>query len=303
MWIDAPGALDELEARVPDRAAREHVRELIVDGFTIVRGGLPPEACDRAVRGFHNWCEANAEYVAGFRNKRGRLPRLANLQLASAPVADTFSRNKATLAVLDACLGSRASVYTSLYYETGSQQPIHRDNPLFRTEPENRFFGMWTALEDVDLTNGPLFLIPGGHRIEYVDPAPIAARHFPDLAAIPKLSAVLWDEYQACVTRHCDEHGLKLRHVPVQKGDTILWHPLLPHGGAPITDPDRTRHSIVVHTVPEQTPVYQSDVFFNRHAAPARKPWWHYRAHRGRLMAEMPPAGFPEEHRPKPGYG
>ena len=39
-------------------------------------------------------------------------------------------------AYLAAANKARTSLYTSLFYETGSEQPIHRDTPLFCTRPE-----------------------------------------------------------------------------------------------------------------------------------------------------------------------
>jgi ectoine hydroxylase-related dioxygenase (phytanoyl-CoA dioxygenase family) len=57
--------------------------------------------------------------------------------------------------------------------------------------------------------------------------------------------------------------GLFAEEVYVEKGDTIIWHPLLAHGGAKYKDLSRTRLSFVVHTTPDNVPVFHTDVFFN----------------------------------------
>jgi hypothetical protein len=85
--------------------------------------------------------------------------------------------------------------------------------------------------------------------------------------------------------------------VHVKKGEVILWHPLLPHGGGEIKDPTRTRHSLVSDTVPEMTPVYRMDVFFDTAHTPPASPVWGYHMLKDadglpdyRLMADIPVA-------------
>jgi hypothetical protein len=95
----------------------------------------------------------------------------------------------------------------------------------------------------------------------------------------------LWDNYQNRVGRICEEKGLKVEEVHVGKGETIIWHPLLAHGGAKITDPERTRMSFVIHTTPMNVPVFHTDVFFDvKRPVPDKAPW-SYDDVEGRMMA------------------
>ena len=57
------------------------------------------------------------------------------------------------------------SIYTSLFFQEGTQQDLHRDAPLFCTYPENKFLGCWFALEDTNKSNGSLSVVPRGHII------------------------------------------------------------------------------------------------------------------------------------------
>jgi hypothetical protein len=45
-------------------------------------------------------------------------------------------------------------------------------------------------------------------------------------------------------------------------GDTVIWHPELPHGGTAAQDPMRTRWSVVFHCAPKHVQVHQHDQFF-----------------------------------------
>ena len=71
----------------------------------------------------------------------------------------------------------------------------------------------------------------------------------------------------------------------VQKGDVLIWHPQLPHGGGQIADRTRTRNSIVMHTVPEGVPVYHAYAFFDpANSLPGQAAWPTERLH-GRAYA------------------
>jgi len=75
----------------------------------------------------------------------------------------------------------------------------------------------------------------------------------------------------------------------MKKGDTLIWHPLLPHGGASIRDPGRSRKSIVFHYLPEATPISGLEAFFS--AEPVRGlPTYRDRA--GRLYMDHGGAKF-----------
>lgn len=68
-------------------------------------------------------------------------------------------------------------------------------------------------------------------------------------------------DYQDEVVRRATTKGLAKKRIYVKKGDAILWHPLAPHGGAPIENPSRTRLSLVLHTILKGVPVFLMDVF------------------------------------------
>ena len=80
-----------------------------------------------------------------------------------------FSTNKA-LQIQDYLFGMENILYTSLFFETGTSQAIHRDTPLFWTKPANMYFGTWLAFEKTDFENGPLIVIPGSHRLTHTRP-------------------------------------------------------------------------------------------------------------------------------------
>ena len=294
IWIDRPDALERAKREAPTAEVGSHAIELIENGYTVIPGCVPPRDREAAVNGFRSWCERRFKEVSKYRAElKKRIPRIINLHSEVPEVLRLFSNNERALAVQDFCFGYSASAYTSLFYETGSEQSLHRDVPYFRTEPENFFFGMWVALEDVDLDNGPLLIVPGSHRLRPIDPHTLGAARRRRGLDIPPICAELWSEYQALVQERCRQANLSVaRQLQVFGGDVILWHPLAFHGGKSISDPGRTRMSIVFHTTPKGVPVYQGDVFFDGNSSPSRTSPFSYKSENGRFFVLHKGASF-----------
>lgn len=235
--------------------ALAHLQE---HGFVVLDSQLG-DLCDQAVEEFREIEARHPDILK--READGRYPRLINFHLASPKMLKLFTQNHLALAVQDAFFGQPTSLYTTLFYEKGSTQDLHRDTPYFTTRPEHQYLGVWTPLEDVDAENGPLMVMQYGHKLPEEDREEIAQRLFGD-GPIPHTSDELWVAYQDTVTRRGEAEGLFRQYVPIKKGQTIIWHPQLPHGGSPIVDPARTRLSLVQHVTPANYQVYGLEAFF-----------------------------------------
>lgn len=267
LWLDRPDFEQIVVERTTDQFLRHHARNLARDGFTHIPGSIAPALCDEVVRDFHSYCARHAAEAAKYADGYGQHSRLCNLHMESA-AALSIALDETIMRLLDFLFGRRAAAFSSLVFEKGSQQAIHRDGPYFHTAPAGFFFGVWTALEDVSEAAGPLIYLRGGHRIP-LSPSEAARRH-----AEEKPPQDLGTFYNLLVARKCEEHGLKPESPTMRKGDTLIWHPDLPHGGRPILDRSRTRKSLVVHYGPEGTPVYGPEVFFGGAPTTVQMPYW-----------------------------
>jgi ectoine hydroxylase-related dioxygenase (phytanoyl-CoA dioxygenase family) len=266
------------------RPARSSTLEEIEKGFTVVSGSVAPEVLDAAREDFRQWKHRNApKFLPSFYKYDDRIDRIINLHAVLPSFRKLFAASRA-LAVQDYLFGNETVLYTSLFFETGTQQDIHRDIPFFWTSPAYLYFGTWTALESTDGDNGPLLVIPGSQRLPLMDRDAMARQVYDNLADIKDIDGALWDIYQARIRSLSAEAGLKAEEVHVRNGDTIIWHPMLAHGGAPIRDKRRTRLSFVVHTTPKDVPVFRSKVFFDVKRRVSSKPEWSYDRVEGRLL-------------------
>jgi len=285
LWVDEPEQSAVRVAAISDPVEREMAETFVRDGFVIIRNAVSRELCDACIFDYDQWVGSNIG-PAEFRRNDRRNKRLQNFHLTSRSIAELFTASAPTLAAQDLLFGYRASVYTSLFFQYGTEQALHRDVPVFRTAPEDFYFGVWYALEDAGAENGNLIVMRGGHRI-MVDQYAIAERNVNDVDKISPTDYHLWDLYQAEVKAEGLRMGLTIEEISMQKGDALIWHPLLPHGGGPVRNPARTRHSVVFHTVPEGVPVYKADVFFNRkRAQESDESKSAYRIMSGRLIME-----------------
>jgi hypothetical protein len=50
--------------------------------------------------------------------------------------------------------------------------------------------------------------------------------------------------------QRCDERGFDVQTFMARKGDVLIWHGDLLHGGAPIKDSTRSRKSFIAHLMP-----------------------------------------------------
>jgi ectoine hydroxylase-related dioxygenase (phytanoyl-CoA dioxygenase family) len=149
------------------------------------------------------------------------------------------------------------------------------------------YFGTTVYLERSDDENGCLEVLAGGHKIPEPDREAMAVRHYGSLENIPSLDNAMWVDYQETIAAGGRAQGLAVKKVYAEAGDSLIWHPQLPHGGTAITDIQRTRFSFVMHTTPVGVPVYHQNVFFHPSGAFSEMAPWTYRDVDGRKIADI----------------
>ena len=141
--------------------------------------------------------------------------------------------------VLRHLLGGDPTAFTSLNFRKGSEQGLHLDTFYMPPAIPHRMVAAWIALDDVSPENGPLRYVPGSNRIPpyYFDGHRLRVDHSVR-------------EYQSCgdyMHAMIERLALQQSFFHPRKGDVLIWHALLYHGGSPIANPHSTRHSLVAH--------------------------------------------------------
>jgi phytanoyl-CoA hydroxylase len=141
--------------------------------------------------------------------------------------------------VLTELLGDRPVMCHSLNFKRSSQQPVHVDSIYMSPRTPSRLVATWIALEDSRPDAGQLFYYPGSHRIPPFVFAPDGRR-----ASQSPEDQGRWNEY---IHAQIEQRGLTPSTFAARRGDVLIWHSELAHGGQAVTNPEATRRSLVSH--------------------------------------------------------
>lgn len=237
-------------------------------GYLVLKNSVPKTVVENARLEFAAHKTKYANDYAKHADPNGYQRRLVNLHMALDSFKSLFTQNQRALEIQDYLFQRPSVCFTNLTFESGSEQDMHRDSPYFRTTPEYYYLGVWVALEEIDEKNGALMVYDGGHLLHEPDRAEIYSRYYRPGDDFNDHDPRLWNEYQALVTSQCEDRGLEKVIVPMSPGDTLIWHPHLPHGGSPIIEKHRSRLSAVNHVIPLDTPVSGLSVFYGHTEEP-----------------------------------
>jgi len=252
LWIDSEVA-EQAIGKIENEAVRSAVQQIRSSGFTILPGVLRDEDCNGALADYDRFCRENRAHADEFKLDTGFHSRLYNLHMTSQSVRNV-ALNPTILEVLDHVFPARCALNSTLFFEQGSQQEIHRDTPFFTAKPfEGEFVGVWYALEDVHDEAGPLLYVEKGHLLP-VDRYRTRDRGELDVGK-------LFLDYCDQVKELCANSGLVTKRLLLKKGDAAIWHAELPHGGSPIARA-LSRRSVVAHYIPEGAYIQDVGYFF-----------------------------------------
>ena len=130
----------------------------------------------------------------------------------------------------------------SLNFLHGSQQGMHKDTAFVVMNSPIKFLGVWIALEDVKAGSGELIYFPGSHRWQDY----LFSGHFKHYDKMRDGPRSLDDNY-LWLYREAEKRGTQEAHFLAKKGDVLIWHADLAHGGANVVDTNATRRSLVGH--------------------------------------------------------
>ena len=185
--------------------------------------------------------------------------------------------NKYVNQIIKGLFNTEQVIYSSLFFREGTAQHFHRDTPHFYTNPIDMYYGVWYSLEDIDVNAGPLKYYIGSHKLENI----IGHEVFNDVYkhVENKDNINIGSDYTCIMEYNKYIEDLSIHNNltcvdetnyinKINKGDIIIWHPKLLHGGSNIIDEQLTRYSMVTHNVPINTQVFNAKHFFTKEPTP-----------------------------------
>lgn len=234
-WVESP-FIDVLLGREHiSPESRAFVEHFAREGYGVIDLDVPHSLLDEAAEGvlpFYR-VEAPLPYSDERRAMDGWLVNEAVKKLATLPQVLDMLR----------FLYRREPVpFQTINFCVGSEQRTHSDTIHFHSLPHNFMCGVWIALEDVDENNGPLHYYPRSHKLPVYEPS-----HLGVLGSREKYQYDKYPLYEDFVEALMPAMRLDRVNVSLKKGQAFIWAANLFHGGTPIADKARSRHTQVTH--------------------------------------------------------
>jgi len=144
--------------------------------------------------------------------------------------------------ILSMLMSKEVELFQSINFIKGSEQRTHSDSVHMTTFPVGNLIAVWVALEDINDNNGPLHYYPGSHRLPY-----IMNRDFGNTGSSLFLGKPGYIGYEDHVEKVISDSNYKKETFLAKKGDILIWHANLMHGGNPMKNVELTRKSMVFH--------------------------------------------------------
>lgn len=140
--------------------------------------------------------------------------------------------------------GKPARARATINFAFGSRQALHQDMTVFLIHPRNYLIGAWLACEDISPESGPLVYYPGSHKAPMFE----GFDNYPQtcLKTCDTRTRAAYEAWLEETARSYERH-----QYLGKKGEVLLWHGMLIHGGDKVIDPLKTRRSYVCHYIPE----------------------------------------------------
>ena len=254
------------EPEIAQRIYSEAVLQFLRDGLVILPGVIDLDTLDQFERDVNllaenktnpllSWVEIDgpreyykARYLANLKTDDFRLMppglKLVNLQRFFDSAKD-LSFSDPVMAFLEELFGSSPALIATITFWKGSQQPLHQD---FSYVHHHRRLGelaaAWIPLEDIHPDSGPLVYYKGSH---FPDKLGFFDWGSGSILASRDASDSDFDNYHKHLLRQIDEHQFQPSVFLPKRGDVLIWHGALIHGGTPMANPDLTRRSLVCH--------------------------------------------------------
>lgn len=231
------GAIDEEQAR--------QCRYWSENGYVIVERLFDGQTLDVVWRAYENAVSSGRiklprepagggdPYPGRFLNPHRKLAALCRIL-----------KNQQLLGWIRLLMDREPKVLQTIASHKGSQQGIHSDSIHMTTYPLGYLTAAWIAFEDIHPDSGPLVFYPGSHRLPYVfsKDVDITQADFKANGYAPYHA-----KYEPRIGELIAQHGLQPRYFHAKKGDVLIWHANLLHGGSQRRNLQLSRKALVTH--------------------------------------------------------
>jgi len=203
-------------------------------GYVILKNFFSEEEVDS--------CNASIQNLIESKKVKFRYINKVMFAIHHSEVIKNMGIDKRLLTVLNTLLGKKVQLFQSINFLQGSQQRTHSDSIHMTTFPYGNLIAVWIALEDIEANSGPLHYYPGSHKLPYV-----MNRQFDNIGTKYKLGDKSYVDYENHIEEVIEKNNFEKEVFLAKKGDILIWHANLLHGGEEVIDKKSSRKSMVFH--------------------------------------------------------
>lgn len=226
-----------------DSDSQESLLKFKATGYAILRSYVPKEVCNKI----------NEQIDTGLNSGKLKFKYGNKIMFALHQYDElkSIGNDPDLLQLLDILIYGKAKLFQSINFIHGSEQEPHSDSIHMTTYPLGGLLGVWIALEDIGPDQGPLHYYPGSHQLPYY-----LNSEYDNEGNFFMIGDKDYTEYEKMLAVKIDELGLKKEIFTTEKGDVLIWHANLFHGGESHLDKTKTRKSVVFHYFDENCICY-----------------------------------------------
>ena len=244
-WLDRADALETIAARNLTAEEAKQCVNWVRDGYIIIRGLIDADTLSTVWTNYQRAID------------RGRIVLAPEAAGPDDPYPGRFlnphrkvgafcrsAKHAGLLQWIRLLLEREPRVLQTIASHKGSQQPAHSDSIHMTTYPLGYLAAAWIAFEDIHADSGPLVYYPGSHRWPYL---------FSHNVSISESEfqregyRTYQAKYEPKIRELIAEGGIEPHYFEAQRGDVLIWHANLVHGGSPRHDLQRSRRAVVAH--------------------------------------------------------
>lgn len=204
------------------------------DGYVILKNFFSEERVD-LINKTIDYLKASGAVNFRYRNK-------IMFAIHKSRVLYEFGSDSHLMDILDLLMGKETELFQSINFFQGSGQKAHSDSIHMTTFPYGNLIAVWVALENIKPGSGELHYYPGSHKLPYV-----MNRDFDNVGSKLRLGKKDYHDYENHIQGIIRQHAFKKEVFLPAKGDLLIWHANLLHGGEPVVNPEASRKSMVFH--------------------------------------------------------
>lgn len=237
-WLDAPAVTEKDIREHPffnqfNATTQQQLLQWPAKGYMIIPGLMQGEA-DAINAEIDTLLQ---QHVVEFNYTRRKI---MNAWEQSEAVNSAF-RKPEVLKIMEFIFNKPAIPFHTINFIYGSEQKPHSDSIHMTTEPLGYLAAIWVALEDITEGSGELIYYSGSQKLNYV-----MSEDYDTGNNFFKLGEHNYEHYEEKIEAIIRENHLEQKKFLAKKGDILIWHANLLHGGSAITS-GKTRKSLVAH--------------------------------------------------------